>query len=702
MPSVKSPSVNLARAPCPHLETLGLAGMPLLPNSDRPPARTPDRPPPARPRFLTRRHLQGFAAAAAVALVALLFGQPLHEFSYDATYLVRPTVTPDDAVIVTMDLQSHIDLKQRPEGRWSRALHAELIQLLATHQPRAIVLDSVFMEPDIQGPEADAALVEAIRRAGNVAVAATVEGFTRDGISSYQVIPPFAPLRSVARWGPPRYPEQGAVRESIPSTDGRPTLARVVFQMLQPEKGTNAAATPSRFWLNYYGPPGSLPRVSYAAVLRGEVPAETFRNRIVFVGADYKGPFPTAGISATQSGFDNLPTPYTRFTRVKASGVEVVATEVLNLLRNDGLHRWPRWLEWTVFSLFGGGAILLFAMLRPLAAALTCLALALGVASVSLFSVAWTQSWFAWWIPCFVEIPFALAWCLLVRLDHFPSDAGPRELPDSPSIPFIIPGYTLLREIGRGGYGSVWLARDVVGVVRAIKVVRRESVADMAASDREFQGIRRYSPLSLRHPGFTPILHVGREDAQGFFYYVMEAADDQSSGSAIDPERYQPRTLRSEIDRQGFLPVAQTVEIGIALGRALAFLHQHQLVHRDVKPANVLFVGGKARLADLGLVTHLANHPGEVSQVGTPDYLPDEGTGTITAEVYALGKLLAVAVTGKHASQFGELPTRFDERPDANAFRKLNQLLLTACDPDPKQRFPSMEAFVAALERLAA
>ncbi|MGE3312766.1 MAG: CHASE2 domain-containing serine/threonine-protein kinase [Limisphaerales bacterium] len=681
--------------------------MPLLPQDGPPNPRGIPRVAPDLPPRSPRRKLHGILGAAIIALLALPLGRPLDHLSYDLPYLVRRPVIPEEAVIVTMDLQSHIDLQQRPEQRWSRKLHAQLIDRIAAHQPRAIVLDSVFMEPEVQGAEADANLVDAVRRAGNVAVAATVEPFVRDGASGFQVIPPFSPLRTVAQWGPPRYPESGTIRESIPSPDGRPTLARTVVRMIRPDDPSSTNAAPPRFWLNHYGPPGSLPRIPYAAVLRGEFEPDQFRDRIVFVGADYKGPFPTAGISPSRSGIDHLATPYTRFTRVKASGVEIVATEVLNLLRGDMLRRWPAWTEWSVFTLVGVASVLGFSLVRPVPAAVGSLVLALAVSAYGLFSVAWTQTWFAWWVPAFAEVPFALAWCHVLgraEVPHRPAAPSPAPAPFGASVPGFnpenpsIPGYTLLREIGRGGYGTVWLARDLAGVLRAVKVVRRSSSGDPAAADREFQGIRRYSPLSLRHPGFTPILHVGRDDSQGFFYYVMEAADDQVTGASIDPDHYNPRTLRSEIDRHGFLSVERTLEIGIALGQALAHLHQNRLVHRDVKPANVLFVRGRARLADIGLVTGLADHPREVSQVGTPDYIPDEGTGTVTAEIFALGKLLSVVVTGKPASQFGELPTGFDQRADLVAFKKLNSILLTACDPDPRQRFQSMEAMVAALE----
>lgn len=653
--------------------------------------------------LFTRRGGQGLAGVVVLTSLAMLLGRPLDEFSYDLAYLVRPPTTPEEAVIITMDLQSHIDLKQQPDGLWSRELHARLLDRVSAHKPRAIVFDTFFMEPEVQGPEADTALVQAVRRAGNVVVAANADHYGRDGVVGTQVVPPFAPLRSVARWGPPRYPEAGAVRRSVPTIAGHPNLAHTVHDMLAP--GTTREGTESRraTWFNFYGPPGSLPRIPYAAVLRGEYDPDRFKDRIVLVGADYKGPFPTGGVPASRSGFDTLATPYTRFTRSKSPGVEVVATEILNLVRGDGLRRWPRWLEWCVSVLAGAGALAGFPRLRPLSAAAAMVGGGLLVAIASIAAVWWTLTWWAWWIPALALFPFALAWCLLDRVDRGREPASstlhnPAPVPTPDSVE--IPGFTLLTEIGRGAYGSVWLARDILGVLRAIKIVRRGNLPDATAYEREFQGIRHFSPISLRHPGFTPILAVGRDDARGFFHYVMEAADDQATGTAIDPAAYAPRTLRSEIDRHGRLSVAETVRVGLAIGEALDHLHQHRLVHRDVKPANVIYIGGQPRLADVGLVTGLARHPSEVSLVGTPDYLPDEGPGAVTADVFALGKLLFVAVTGRPAAHFGQLPTDFHQRPDAPAFRELNQVLLTACDPDPAQRFPSMRHFGDALLRI--
>jgi len=101
--------------------------------------------------------------------------------------------------------------------------------------------------------------------------------------------------------------------------------------------------------------------------------------------------------------------------------------------------------------------------------------------------------------------------------------------------PPIIPDHEVLRMIGRGAFGEVWLARTVTGVYRAVKVIRREDFDNERDFEREFEAIRRYEPISRQHPGLVNVLQVGRDQPGGFYYYVMEVADDLNTGETIDP-----------------------------------------------------------------------------------------------------------------------------------------------------------------------
>src|SRR5512147_2380363 len=93
-----------------------------------------------------------------------------------------------------------------------------------------------------------------------------------------------------------------------------------------------------------------------------------------------------------------------------------------------------------------------------------------------------------------------------------------------------IPDHTLIRSIGRGAYGEVWLAQNVLGAFRAVKVIHRDSFPEVRPFEREFEGIQRFEPISRTHPGLVSILHVGRNEAADCYYYVMELADDVVSG----------------------------------------------------------------------------------------------------------------------------------------------------------------------------
>src|SRR6266446_4938982 len=89
-----------------------------------------------------------------------------------------------------------------------------------------------------------------------------------------------------------------------------------------------------------------------------------------------------------------------------------------------------------------------------------------------------------------------------------------------------IPDHELLRRIGRGSYGEVWLARSILGRYRAIKILARAEFSDTKGWDREFSGLRNFEPISRAHPNQLAVYHVGRKEEQGCFYYVMELADD--------------------------------------------------------------------------------------------------------------------------------------------------------------------------------
>src|SRR3977135_4406765 len=101
--------------------------------------------------------------------------------------------------------------------------------------------------------------------------------------------------------------------------------------------------------------------------------------------------------------------------------------------------------------------------------------------------------------------------------------------------PIAIPDHELLRCIGRGRYGEVRVARNVRGRYRAVKIVRRQSFDNARPFERELSGIRNFEPISRSHDGFVDVLHIGNNEAEGAFYYVMELGDDQVSGQEVDP-----------------------------------------------------------------------------------------------------------------------------------------------------------------------
>lgn len=284
-----------------------------------------------------------------------------------------------------------------------------------------------------------------------------------------------------------------------------------------------------------------------------------------------------------------------------------------------------------------------------------------------------------------------------------------------PRCPPHVADHELLRRIGGGSYGEVWLAQNVMGAYRAVKVVYRTGFEADRPFEREFEGIKRFEPISRLHETQVDILHVGR--SSDCFYYVMELADDAQTSakpqaengktrsnnhpqaSVIDPEHYVPKTLRTELQHRGKLPFEECLEVALSLTTALEHLHSHQLVHRDIKPSNIIFINGTPKLADIGLVTGV---DATRSYVGTEGYIPPEGAGTPQADLYSLGKVLYEMSTGMDRQDFPEPPAFWEESADESAWLEFHEILLRACETEPRRRYPSAGALRADLEVLQA
>ena len=295
-----------------------------------------------------------------------------------------------------------------------------------------------------------------------------------------------------------------------------------------------------------------------------------------------------------------------------------------------------------------------------------------------------------------------------------------------------VPDHELLCRIGGGSYGDVWLAKNAVGTLRAVKVVHRKSFDRDEHFEREFRGLQKFEPLSRSHEGFVDVLQLGRNDQAGYFYYVMELADgaemtnaeirnpkeaqNPNSEAADAPETiqassfglpssfeirhsdfYTPRTLRHDLKQRGRLPLADCLQIGRALADALAHLHAQGLVHRDIKPSNIIFVNGAPKLADIGLVTSIDDAH---SLVGTVGYIPPEGPGSPQADIYSFGKVLYEAAFGKDRQEFPQLPAYLQSRPDHAGLLELNEVITKACESEPRRRYQSAGQMRADLDLL--
>ena len=249
--------------------------------------------------------------------------------------------------------------------------------------------------------------------------------------------------------------------------------------------------------------------------------------------------------------------------------------------------------------------------------------------------------------------------------------------------------WLLLGEIGRGAYGVVYLGIGPDSKNAAVKVCQRTDLQG-EHYERELRGARLYRAIPPQE-GLVRMRELVEEDWG--FYAVMDLADNEFA--AVSAE-YRPKTLASVIESEKALPLSVCVKLGIALTKGLAALQRHHLLHRDIKPGNVIYVDGHPVLSDPGLVVEESK---AASLVGTPGYVPPENFIGAAGDIYSLGLTLKAASFGRNIEDLDKGPA-LEADTGAKLFPVWWRILNKATDPTPSRRYQSAKALLKDLENL--
>jgi CHASE2 domain-containing sensor protein len=639
------------------------------------------------PERQRHRRLLALLAVALLAGTAALLLRDQHvlrraeQWTLDTRYQLRGSAPDklDGFVVVAIDdatFDAFRDAGRESQWPFPRRYHARVIKRLKDAGAKVIAFDVQFTAPS--NPEDDGALLDAVADAGNVVLSTTVVG--PRGTTS--VLGGDDVLRSVHA--------RAANTSVIADTDGAIRSTQYAINGLTTFGAALASATPfpGRVPIDYAGPPGTVRTLSYASVYERRFAPRVVAGKTVIVGA------------AASTLQDLHHTPLSGDGPM--AGAEVLANAAATLRAGAPLRSFD-----SVWLLLGFVALIAVAGLRfgALGTAL------IGLAALAAWTVAAQVAFNAGHVVAYAEPAAALLLATggtaLVGLwaDHrerrrlreaFAASSpavvedvlsgAPRAL--APTA--IIAGYRIEAVVGRGGMGVVYRATQLaLGREVAIKLIATERAHDPVFQERFARESRLAA--SIEHVNVIPVYEAGEDD--GLLYIVMRLVD------GVD--------LAALLEHDGPLAPERTLRVVSQLAGALDAAHARGLVHRDVKPANVLLTLDEPEhvyLTDFGIAKQ-AGAATQTGWAGTIDYLAPEQIGGAPAQpagdVYALAALLFQCLTGEvpypRETDAAKLWAHVNAPPPGGlGSAALDAVVARGLAKDPAERFPSAGAFARA------